>query len=472
MQRSFSLTGITAICLGLLIAGCTPTAEIETGMDREGGRSSQPATTGNREQVMSGLGVNANVHSWRGGELRPAIDKISALGDITWRVVIDNGDWESVRNPAAPPAIDWDYYTPIYETPELVDLWETIAYINTKPGQEVMLNVMGPVSQWMGGDHIGADMEDEWVRTMASMAGYGRTVKNLDFTLLAPLNEPDLNGIEGPNVGPEQYVRLLHKLTVALDDLGLTDMRLVGPDTALAENAMDGYFRELSTDAVVMDRLAYFAIHSYSGETSDARQVLAQSGSGLDFWVTEFSGPCPGCDGGAPNPADWTSASATALLALDLIQQGATGLLHYDAWDGYYNHHGSNGYWGLLAYDKANGNYSPRKNYFALQQLTRFVPRGSVRVPMDSGDARIKAVAFEDPLSGRFTVFGVNTSDDVVPARMASPDIAGPLDLASYITNATHDMEKTTGTSVSSGRIEATIQPQTIFTLSGIPTKG
>ena len=31
-------------------------------------------------QVVDGLGVNANVHSWEGGELRPAIEQIGAIG--------------------------------------------------------------------------------------------------------------------------------------------------------------------------------------------------------------------------------------------------------------------------------------------------------------------------------------------------------------------------------------------------------
>ncbi len=36
-----------------------------------------------QQQVIDGFGINANVHSWHGGELRPAIDAIAAMGATT-----------------------------------------------------------------------------------------------------------------------------------------------------------------------------------------------------------------------------------------------------------------------------------------------------------------------------------------------------------------------------------------------------
>ena len=113
---------------------------------------------------MSGLGVNANVHSWNNGELKPAIDKIADLGEVTWRVIIDKADWETEEIPGGTETIDWDLYSPIYENGKMADLWETIEYINSKPDQQVMVNVMGGVPGWMGGNRIDESREDHWVR--------------------------------------------------------------------------------------------------------------------------------------------------------------------------------------------------------------------------------------------------------------------------------------------------------------------
>ncbi|PVZ57107.1 hypothetical protein C9424_10430 [Arthrobacter sp. H-02-3] len=423
-------------------------------------------------QTVSGLGVNANVHSWDNGRLRPAIDMIADLGEVNWRVIIDKADWVTDRDPSDPATIDWARYTPIYEHGKMADLWNTIEYISSKPGQQVMVNVMGGVPQWMGGDHINASDEDQWVRMIASMVAYGRNVRKLDFTLLSPMNETDWNGIEGPKVGPEQYVRLLHKLVVRLDGLGLGNMRLVGPDTASAPKASSEYLQALDADPLVMSRMAHFGIHSYDGSSGGAAEALAKSSRPvLDYWVTEFSGPCPGCDTGSPNPADWSSAAQTASLAIKLLQEGAAGLMQYDAWDGYYEHHESTGYWGLLAYDPDKRTYSPRKSYYVLRQLIRYVPRNSVRIGASSGDESVEVVAFQDPASGRVSVFGRNNSDSAVKVTVRLPGLSGSVHLSMFSTDPERDMAAADGALLAGGIANLTVGPNSVFTLTGSAPK-
>lgn len=433
----------------------------------------EPASPGDEFQVISGLGVNANVHSWNNGELKPAIDKIADLGELTWRVIIDKADWEAEEIPGGTETIDWALYSPIYENGKMADLWDTVGYINSKPDQQVMVNVMGGVPGWMGGNRIDESREDHWVRMIASMVAYGREVRGLDFTLLGPMNETDWNGIEGPQVGPEQYVRLLHKLIVRLDGLGLSDIRLVAPDTASAAKAASEYLPALAADPLVMSRLAHFAIHTYDGDSAGMKSALPEAaGPGLDFWITEFSGPCPGCDSGSPNPTDWTSAAATAGYALDLLEQGAAGLQQYDAWDGYYEHHESMGYWGLLAYDPAAGTYTPRKTYFVLRQLISHTPRNAVRIEASADGDGVRIVAFLDQASGRLTFFGYNTSDRAVEATLHAPGLGQSLQLASYATDATRDMEPGEPSVLADGAATYSAAPGSVFTLTGIPTEG
>lgn len=425
-----------------------------------------------RLQRISGLGVNANVHSWDNGRLRPAVDMIADLGEVTWRVIIDKGDWVTERDPSDPATIDWTRYTPIYERGKMADLWNTIEYISSKPGQQIMLNVMGGVPEWMGGNHIDVAAEDQWVRMIASMVAYGRNVRKLDFNLLSPMNETDWNGIEGPQVQPEQYVRLLHKLVIRLDDLGLGDMRLVGPDTASAAKASSEYLPALNADPLVMSRMAHLGIHSYDGSSGGAAEALTRTHSGMDYWVTEFSGPCPGCDSGSPNPEDWESAAETASLAIGLLQEGAAGLLQYDAWDGYYEHHESVGYWGLLAYDPDNGTYSPRKAYFVLRQLIRYAPRNAIRVAASASEESVEVIAFQDPVSGRVSIFGVNKSDKKVETTVRVEGIGGTIQLSGYTTDAKRDMKATEGTLLADGLTHLMAGPESVFTMTGISAKG
>jgi len=468
-------------CVMVFVAGCSAAGKGGVSPQPASSDSSQvasdPATVAMSErggfQVISGLGVNANVHSWNDGELRPAIDKIAELGEVTWRVIIDKADWETEENPDSTDIIDLGRYSSIYENGKMADLWETVEYINSKPGQQVMVNVMGGVPDWMGGNRIDESREDHWVRMIASMVAYGRTVRGLDFNLLGPMNETDWNGIEGPQVGPEQYVRLLHKLVVRLDGLGLSDIRLVGPDTASAPKAVEEYLPALASDPLVMSRLAHFGIHTYDGEAVGTNDALQRAtNTGLDFWVTEFSGPCPGCDSGSPNPTDWTSAAATAEHAIDLLEQGASGLQQYDAWDGYYEHHESMGYWGLLAYDSGTGTYSPRKTYFILQQLIRHTPRNSVRLAASSDQEAVRVVAFHDRASGRVTLFGQNSSDQPVDAVLQAPGVAQVLEFSSNITDAVRDMQSGEKAVMEHGTVRYAVPPGSVFTLTGIPSKG
>lgn len=418
-------------------------------------------------QTVTGLGVNANVHSWKNGELKPAIDQIAALGEVTWRVIIDREDWEAADRRTDPFSYDWDYYERIYERGKMADLWATIAYINSKPGQQVVLSAMGGVPEWMGGTHIDTSREDNWVQMMSSMVYYGRTKKQLNFTLFSPLNEPDWNGVEGPKVEPDQYVRLLHKLAERLDQLGVPDMKFVGPDTADAGQTTKRYYPALAADPVVMDHMALLGIHSYTGDAAGLATRLGRTATlWQDFWVTEFSGPCPGCDMGAPNPANWDSASVTAHQAISLLQQGASGLQLYDGWDGFYEHHGSMGYWGALAYDANSGIYTPRKTFFVLQQLISFVSRSAVRIKVTVSDGSIDLVGFLDQTTGRLTLFGQNTGP-AATVILATGGLKANDTLRYYRTSADVNLQRENDVVVANSAFSLTIPAASVFTLTG-----
>ncbi len=423
-----------------------------------------------QQQIINGFGVNANVHSWDGGELRPAIDAIAAMGATTWRVIIDRADWEATNDNADPSSFNWDAYRGIYERGKMADLWDTIAAIESKPGQVVMINAMGAVPDWMGGSRIDADTEDEWVETFASLVYYGRVYRHLRIDLLGPMNEPDWNGVEGPQVGAQQYVRLLHKLAVRLDELGLGSTKLVGPDTASASIAASSYYPAMTADPVVMDHLAAVAIHDYSGSVGGIDGAIADSAfPSMRYWVTEFAARCAGCDTGAPNPGDWGSASEDVGQAFSYLDAGASSALAYDAWDGFYEHHDSMGYWGLLAYDADTGTYKPRKSYYALEQLMRYVAPGARRIAAETSDGSpVDVEAFADGPTGRLTVVMVNTGSS--PERVTGRVLgSSPVNtLATRYTDATANFEAGADVAVDDeGRFTVDVPADSVETLTG-----
>src|SRR5207249_10476277 len=131
------------------------------------------------------------------------------------------------------------------------------AYLNSKgvKGNQIMLNFMGWTPVWLGGSgafnrasYITSGKESEFATMVASLVYYGRRVKGLDFTLLAPLNEIDWNCLEGPCLPANQYAVVMHALVAELNAMGMTEIRLVGPDTADPATGADAYISAMMGD--------------------------------------------------------------------------------------------------------------------------------------------------------------------------------------------------------------------------------
>ena len=410
-------------------------------------------------QAIDGFGASANSASWKNGELRPAVDLlVDQLGATIWRVVIENGDWEATNDNADPAVFNWTYYNSVYTSPRLEALWSTIAYLNQKGiSNGLMLNVMGPVAPWMGGSKINAAAEDEWVEMIASLAYYGRITRGLQFSMLAPLNETDWDGIEGPQVDQAQYVRVMRKLAQKLDGIGLSSLRLVGPDTAEIHIGIDGYMAAMIADSTVLAKVDHFAFHSYAGDSGGADAALKNYGlPNRNFWITETT-----------NIDD----------ILSHLTQGPSAVLVWDAYDSVYNHailagrgttapNDAGDGPALLAYDATTGLYTPRRGFYEAAQLFKFVPRGSRRIGAASSSSSLTAVAFLDQSGGRLTIVGRNTSTG---ARTLTGSLAGvPTvpSLALYQTTASSSLARGADVTVTSGAFSVQVAGSSVFTLT------
>jgi O-glycosyl hydrolase len=410
-------------------------------------------------QTINGFGVNVNSASWNHGKLRPALDMlVDQLGATIFRVIIDNADWEATNDNSNPNTFNWTLYTNVYTTPKFEELWETMAYLNQKGiTQNLLLNIMGPVTRWMGRSRIQATAEDEWVEMMASLIYYARNTRNLQFDLLSPMNEPDWDGFEGPQVGPLQYVRLLQKLSQKLDTLGLSSIRFVGPDTASADAAAQAYFPEMMANTTLMAKLAHFGLHNYAGYTGGAKQAIKASPyPRKNFWMTEVSNI-------------WD--------ALPQIAQGAAATLVWDAYDSVYRHailagrgktppnDAGNGP-ALLAYDTATGLYTPRKAFFEHAQLFKYVSPGARRIAARDSHANLQVLAFHHLATQQLTIVGRHAGSGSLTIVGSLANLPAVSSFQFSITDAAGDMQSREPVPVSGNAFTFRITGGSTFTLT------
>ncbi|MEO8064707.1 MAG: Ig-like domain-containing protein, partial [Pseudomonadota bacterium] len=412
-----------------------------------------------RFQTIDGFGISANSASWDNGELRPAIDRLIDDGGCTiWRVVIEMADWEATNDDADPNNFNWAYYDTIYSSPRFEELWATMAYLNQKGVTGLlMLDFMGRGPIWLGGADLSVSMEDEWVETVASVAYYARNNRHLQFGMFAPNNESDWDGIEGIRMDRGQHARVMRKLALKLDAIGLADLRLVGPDTAAIGAGVNDYLPDLLAQPTVMAKLDHFAFHNYAGDSGGANNAIRNSAyPNKNFWISEVSNI-------------WD--------ALTHMSQGPSAILVWDGYDSVYNHailagRGSsppndvgNGP-ALLSYSTSTHLYTPRKAFYEFAQLFKFVPAGSVRIAATESNGSVTIYAFHQPASGRVTIVGRNEGSSNVAFSGVLTNLSGVTSFEVYRTNTSSNMQRDTDVAVTAGAFTFVASGNSVFTLT------
>ncbi len=430
-------------------------------------------------QTIDGMGTNINVNSWKGGQLRTALDHlVDRNGCSLLRVVRDPMDWVSAESDITLlHGLDPATLTRIYEAPKMQDIWSTIAYLNQKGlgGKQIVLNFMGWTPPWLGGSgaygsasHITAGKEPKFATMVASLVYYGRMVKGLDFTLLAPMNEPDLDGKEGPLVGAAQYVTVLKALITELDAMGLTDVRIVGPDTS---GSPSSYISAMMADTTVRGRVDHLAFHVYGGSTSPGTAY-----SGKDYWLTEAAQWCSTCDqNGAPPQGEWAFAKESNDFFLQDLGNGLSSVLVWEGYDGFYYHHDSSSTWGLLAYNANTGVYTPRKRSHVNAQLTALIRPGAKRASLSTSVGGLTALAFYSTAAGRVSIVGHNTAGSPVTINGRFNNLPVTVDaLVLYQTNSSLNFQRGNDVPVAGQSFSASIPADTFFSLANFtaPTPG
>jgi O-glycosyl hydrolase len=424
---------------------------------------------------IDGFGVNINTAWWYDGAYRstdvvkPAIDMlVDDLHATIFRAVIEEMDWEAANDDSDPDHFNWTYYNSVFSNTKFKGVWNTLNYLNQKGiDNNLMISFMGAPPEWMGTNYtVDPAREDEFVESMAALLWYARNTAGIQFTLLSPMNETELDGREGPNMkDARQFVRVLKKLALKLDDIGMSDIRFVAPDAA-GDSMFNACLDEMVTDSYLMDKLATWGVHQYGDDASNYQHIISRTGNpGKSYWVTE------------------TAGIRNMLGQLD-DHAGAT--IFWDGFDCVYQHGKRNGYGSeppndwvfwiqdegrpLIGFDAANQDWKPRKQFYEFAQIFKFVKPGATRLSSTVDHEKLTVYAFENP-DKQLVLAGRNNSNDAITMAGTLTNLAssGAFDL--YITDSLNDLYRTKDIAIADGAFSVSLPAHAVFTLAGKTTR-
>jgi glucosylceramidase len=301
------------------------------------------------------------------------------------------------------------------------------------------------------GNTVTASGADEWAEMVTSAAYYGYSHGHT-FGVFSPNNEEDWGANEGIVMSAAVYASAMNKVASRLDALGMTSVRLIGPETA---NTVASYVTAMAGYPNLMAKIDHFDFHSYSGTTGGA-SGLVSSYSGKDFWMSEFS----------------IFDHAFALLNLN-----AAGIMMWDAYDSVYNHAVLNGHGSSSGNDAGNAPawidyndstkvYAPRTSFYQFGQLFKYLPLGAQRVDVTSSNGSVLAAAFVHPTSGVVTICGKNNtgSTQIIGGTLAGTPAVSALHFSQ--TTTTSNMTSGPNVPVTNGTFYVTVPAGSVFTLT------
>ena len=446
-------------------------------------------------QTMDGFGVNINTAWWENGEyhdskvVRPAIDKlIDSLGATIFRAVIEEIDWEEINDDNDPNHFNWTYYNTVFSNARFLGVWNTLRYLNQKGIKDgLLISFMGappaaaPMTaadkrkSWMGGtdNTIAVNMEDELAESIAALLYYMRNTAKIQFHLVSPMNETDIQAgskkaehpdgiVEGPNIPDAvQYVRIIKKLAEKLDANGMSDVRFVAPDAGGA-TLFRAVLDETLKDPYLTAKMDCWGVHQYGKDAGNYWKIINKPAN--------------------PNKKFWVTETAVIQNMLGQMDDDATAFIFWDGFDCVYQHGRRNGYgdlppndwvfWEkepgmpLIAYDGKSKSWTPRKQFYEFAQVFRFIKPGAVRIGLANSDSKLVVHAFKNP-NGQLVIVGKNISNENIKINGSLSNLPSLLKLEVYRTNQALNLVKDKNDlAVGSGVFSVSLASGTTFTLT------
>jgi len=239
------------------------------------------------------------------------------------------------------------------------------------------------------------------------------------------------------------------------------DVRLAVADNAVITN---DYTDPILNDAELMKQVGVFAFHTY-GENSvgpQVERVKSSKYSQVPVWLTEY-GDLNDQDKTFEN--QWKHFSLAAnRRALTALNQGASAIFFFDAFDDYEECARRLCYYGLFT--SASHIYSPKKSYYATRQLYHFVLPGWRRIAATTDAAGLTLSAFQGPSPDAIVVVGVKEGG---PShfQIQLPVGSSPASWDLYETTRELDCQRVATVPAGSGPVEIDLPTEAVFTLVG-----
>lgn len=447
-------------------------------------------------QTIDGFGVNINSAWWYDGRyedakvVQPAIDLlVDSLGATIFRAVIEEIDWEVLNDDDDPNHFNWDYYNRVFSDTRFQGVWNTLRYLNQKGiTKYLMISLMGappasapmtapdPLKSWMGGtdNTIAPDMEDEMAESIAALLYYMRYTARIQFTLVSPMNETDIQAmtknadhpdgiVEGPNIPDAvQYIRIVRKLAEKLDAIGMDDIRFVAPDAA-GDQLFGEYLEEIVKDPYLMNKTAHWGVHNYGNDAGSYLNLISRPEiTNRTFWVTETAG---------------------IRNLLGQIDDDARAFIFWDGFDCVYQHGRRNGYgdvppndwvfWEddegkpLIEFNPISKKWIPRKQFYEHAHLMRFVTPGSERIGITGQDSSLSVYAWRNP-DGNVVIAGRNNMNRTITVNGTLSNLPVLKNMKLYYTNSTSNLRKGNEIVVSGKSFKTSIPAESVFTITGV----
>ena len=448
-------------------------------------------------QTIDGFGVNINTAWWSNGRymdtkiIQPAIDMlIDSLGATIYRAVIEEIDWEEVNDDNDPDHFNWSYYNSIFSNERFKGVFKTLRYLNQKGiTDNLMISLMGappaappmtdpdPEKSWMGGidNTISPGMEDELAESIAALLYYMRHNAKVQFTLVSPMNETDIQSrtksadhpvgiVEGPNIpGAVQYVRIVKKLAQKLDAIGMNDIRFIAPDAGYGDQLFGDYLNEVLKDSYLLGKMAHWGVHEYGKDSDHYRKLISRTDN--------------------PNKSFWVTETAGIKNLLGQLDDDARAFMFWDGYDCVYQHGRRNGYgdippndwvfWEkddgkpLIGFNAESQKWMPRKQFYEHAHLMKFVKPGSVRIGLTGGDNSLMAYAFCNP-DGNIVIVGRNNNSHNIAVSGILSNLQVMKKMKLIFTNSKGNFIEGKDIFMSGEKFNASIPAESVFTITGM----
>jgi len=438
-------------------------------------------------QKIQGFGMNYTGPYFRNDQKAMFDMLIDDLGVTMFRVVpyLVYSNWEETNDNDDPRVMNWEYYNDRYSTPIFEATWNGLRYLNSR-GIQPMLALMGPVPAWMTDNnpppprhkvcqekvppslqgHLSPAMYDEFAEEVVSMVEYARIQAHIDFEYFSPFNETDCYPPEGPRVDPDEAPNVLKAVAQRLKKEGLGDIRLAVADNAIITN---DYTDPILKDDELMKQVGVFAFHTY-GETSvgpQVERVKASKYPQVPVWLTEY-GDLHDEDKAFEN--QWKNFCLAAnRRALTALNQGASAIFFFDAFDDYEECAKRLCYYGLFR--SASHVYSPKKSYYATRQLYHFVRPGWRRIAATTGVPGLTLSGFQGPTADSLVIVGVKEGGPNRIRIELSRTATGPTSWELYETTRELDCQKVNTLPLGDGHAEIELSDEAVFSLVGRSSK-